>query len=299
MDIAKYIGLYLLKNNYSYIPGLGNLEMKKRPASHDGTTLTGPAYEVIVTPGGSIDDSLANFIATNEQISISKASNGIREFSTTARQELQAGKEVVIPALGKFVETGGKIQFITDPHIQYTPRAIPTVKHVAHTQERQAEQKAIYSNPNITKKEVNWLKISLFVLIPVILIVAVVLGMNYMNSQPEETVVEEPVVEQPVVAAPPPVDTTTVVDTMAAPASNVAAANGILNFKLIIREGSKSSVERRAKQLQGMGKTVEVVMKDSATWYVVLPVSAAIADTAHVIDSIRLTLNPKGVRVYQ
>lgn len=303
MDIAKYIGLYLLKNNYSYIPGLGNLEMKKRPATHDGTALNAPAYEVVVTPGGSIDDSLANFIATNEQISISKAANGLREFSTQARLDLQAGKEVVIPALGKFIETGGKIQFITDPHIQYTPRAIPTVKHVAHTQERQADQRSLYTNPNITKKDVNWLKIALFVLVPVVLIVAVVLGMNYMNSQPEEeTVVDTPVVEQTVVQAPPQVDTT-VVDTMAtaAPASNVVAANGMLNFKVILNEyKNNAAADKRAAKLKSYGySTVEVAMKDSSTYYVLLPMSAAPADTTRVLDSLKRTLNPKGVSIYQ
>jgi hypothetical protein len=302
MDIAKYIGLFLLKNNYAYIPGLGNLELKKRPASHDGQALKAPAYEIILTPGGSIDDSLANFIATNEQISISKAANGLREFSTQSKAELQAGKEVVIPALGKLVEINGKFQFVTDPHIQYTPPAIPTVKHVAHSQERQAEQKAIYSNPNITKKEVNWGKIALFVAIPVVLIVAVVLGMNYMNAQPEEVAtVDTPVVEQPVVQTPPPapIDTAAVDTTTAAPATTMQTAGGMLNFKVIIKEGSKSSIDKRAAQLQKIGKTVEVVMKDSSTYYLLVPIAAMPADTAHVIDSLRAFYNPKGVRIYQ
>ena len=78
MDVAKYIGLFLLKNNFVYIHGLGNLELRKRPASFNGEALQGSTYEVVMTPMGSIDDNLANFIATNEQISISKASNAHR-----------------------------------------------------------------------------------------------------------------------------------------------------------------------------------------------------------------------------
>src|SRR6185437_14180538 len=102
MDVAKYIGLFLLKNHFCYIHGLGNLELHKKSASYDGTALQAPSYEVVVTPAGSIDDNLANFIATNEQTSISKASNALRDFSIQARADLQAGKEVLIPHIGKF-----------------------------------------------------------------------------------------------------------------------------------------------------------------------------------------------------
>ena len=42
MDIAKYIGLYLLKNNFCYLHGLGNLEIKRRPAVYEGDSLHAP-----------------------------------------------------------------------------------------------------------------------------------------------------------------------------------------------------------------------------------------------------------------
>ena len=81
MEIDKYIGQFILKNNFCYIHGLGNLELQKRTTMHDGKALVPPTYEVVVTAGGSIDDSFANFIATNEMISISKAANALREYS--------------------------------------------------------------------------------------------------------------------------------------------------------------------------------------------------------------------------
>ena len=68
MDIAKYIGQYLLKNSFCYIHGLGNLEISKKPAFYDGKSLQAPTYEIVLSSGGSIDDNFANFIATNEQI---------------------------------------------------------------------------------------------------------------------------------------------------------------------------------------------------------------------------------------
>lgn len=302
MDIAKYIGLFLLKTNYCYVPGLGNLEIKKLPASHDGQNLKAPSYEVIVTPGGSIDDSLANFIATNEQISISKAANALREFSTEAKADLNAGKDVIIPALGKFTGQGGRVQFITDPHMQYTPRAIPTVKHVAAANAENRPKTPAYSNPYIQSKQTNWGKIALFVAIPVILIIAVVAGMNYMNSKPAETVAvpmnEEPVIETPLEPA---ATDTTITDSLTATApATMQNANGMLSFKLILKDYKTSAAaEKRVKQLTSFGNNVEVVMKDSSTWYVVMPVTALAADTAHVIDSIRRMYNPKGVTILQ
>lgn len=128
MDVAKYIGLFLLKNNFVYIHGLGNLELRKRPGSYDGDNLQAPSYEVVMTPMGSIDDNLANFIATNEQISISKASNSLREFSQQSRADLQAGKPVIIPSIGSFVEDRGKITFIIDPTFQYAPPSLPSMR---------------------------------------------------------------------------------------------------------------------------------------------------------------------------
>src|ERR1700742_1700349 len=118
MDIAKYIGLFLLKNHFCYVHGLGNMELRKRTASYDGTALQAPSYEVVVTPGGSIDDNLANFIAVNEQISISKAANALRDFSIQARKDMAAGKEVPIPDMGKFVEQNGKVKFVTDDNFR-------------------------------------------------------------------------------------------------------------------------------------------------------------------------------------
>lgn len=78
MDVAKYIGTFLLKNQFCYIHGLGNLELRRKPASFDGEALQGPQYTVVLTSGGSIDDNLAAFIANGEQTSISKAASTLR-----------------------------------------------------------------------------------------------------------------------------------------------------------------------------------------------------------------------------
>ena len=169
MEIANYIGLFLLKNHFCYVHGLGNMELKKRSASFDGKALQAPSYEVIVTQGGSIDDNLANFIATNEQISISKAANGLRDYSIQARKDLAAGKEVPIPNIGKFTEENGKVTFVTDANFQYTPAGIPTIRNSKQLEEKNAkiEQKPAYPPPH-KADSVNW---SMVILVAVLLIV--------------------------------------------------------------------------------------------------------------------------------
>lgn len=303
MDIAKYIGQYLLKNNYCYIHGLGNLEMKKKPASYDGQALQSSSFEVVVSATGSIDDGLANFIATNEQISISKASNALREFSTQARADLHEGKEVIIPSLGKFIEHNGKIGFITDPHLKYTPPAIPTVKTAPHTEEKKAQpSKPIYTpTPSRSSSSVNWKPIIVISLVVVVIALIAYFGIEYINNS-DKIVAEDPTAQQPqdtVVMVPPVADTAaTAADTTAKDSTAaVPMQNGMLSFKVILKTYKDStSANKQAKKYTSYGMTVESVMKDSA-YYVVIPVTAAPADTAHILDSLRRTYNPKGVSI--
>ena len=92
MDIAKYVGLFLVKNEYCFLPGIGSLQVEKKPAeySKETQTMNAPAYEVrFRAVGGSIDDSFANFIANNERISIAHASNHLKDFCARARRSLK------------------------------------------------------------------------------------------------------------------------------------------------------------------------------------------------------------------
>lgn len=146
MEVAKYIGLFLLKNNSCYIHGLGNIELRRKPASYDGRNLLPASYEVVVVPANTVDDSLSNFIATNEQISISKASNALKEFTESARADLSAGKEVQIPAFGSFCEVNEKLQFTTSPVLKYSYPTIPAEKNAPrrHNDEKRSMPQPAY-----------------------------------------------------------------------------------------------------------------------------------------------------------
>ena len=314
MDVAKYIGLFLLKNNFVYIHGLGNLEIRKRPASYNGESLQGPSYEVAMTPMGSIDDNLANFIATNEQISISKASNALREFSTQARADLQAGKPVSLPAVGTFVEEKGKTTFVTDPNFQYTPPSIASIK-VARRQDEtvyttNADIPAVkprYIDPDTDHEGptgISWVKIGLWAVGLIVLGLLAYFGVQYMNSQ--DSTKEAPLIQTPVhdtvahTAVTPGTTDSTAVDSVEAPAQ-APAPGGTINMDVILNTYTDmAKAQRRLDKLTSFGNKVELVVEeDSSAIYVVLPMAkVSTADTAKILDSLKRVFNPTyGVRI--
>jgi len=304
MDIAKYIGLFLFKNNFCYIHGLGNLELRKKPATYDGAELQAPKYEVVLTPTGSIDDNLANFIAVNEQISISKAANALREFSIESKAQLQQGKEVMIPAIGKFVYVNDRIGFITDPNIQYTPPALPALKFLKRTEEEPVFKNRVAEPPeerSTSSTSVNWGKIILWVVILGVLATAVIFGISYMNKYNSSS---DNLPVKDTVQAAPPQQNAPVVDTVAKPVDTGAAvattptattANGNMDYKVILKTyDNRAGADKRVKQLTGFGnKNLEVIAKDSTHYLVVMSVNGPASDTTHMIDSLRRNFNPK------
>jgi nucleoid DNA-binding protein/Flp pilus assembly protein TadG len=147
MEVAKYIGLFLLKNNSCYIHGLGNIELRRKPATYDGRNLLSAIYDIVVVPANTVDDALSNFIATNEQISISKASNALKEFTEAAKVDLAEGREVAIPSLGSFAQVNEKLHFVTTSLLQHQYAGIPAEKTAAkRTDEKRPIPQAAYQH---------------------------------------------------------------------------------------------------------------------------------------------------------
>lgn len=290
MDIANYIGLFLLKNNFCYLHGLGNLELRKKPASYNGEALQGSQYEVVLTPGGSIDDNLANFIATNEQISISKAANALRDFSTQARAELQTGKEVPIPGIGRFTGSIGAVRFITDPHLAYTPPVIPALRMAKRTEEEPTFVEREHSSPAADGggPQVNWGKIIMLSLIVVVVAAAAIWGIRYLNENASTNTGKEAPVRDTVSAEPTaPVVTDTVAAEPAAGSNVQTAADGTLSYKVLLNTyATEAKAQRRVQQLTNMGRTVEMIPLDSTHYAVVMPMSSPAVDTTRIVDSL-------------
>lgn len=304
MDIARYIGLFLLKNSFCYIPGLGNIEIKKTSATHDGTALKAPAHEIVITPGGSIDDSLANFIATNEKISIASASNGIRDFVTASKAKLNAGEEVAIPSLGLLSQAGGRLHFITDPAFKFTPAPIPTITHAPRSME-DVKTTASSGSTYIKQKQGGGLSKTVIIGIVAGLVVgATAAGVVYMRNNNPEPVAEEVVVgvQEPVTPA---VDTTAtdtaaITDSSAINTSATTSAATPGQYKVILNTyDTRAKAERRTNKLASFGNTVEMIAQDSTTFHVVMPIKMADAESARILDSLRRTFNPQGVSIYR
>jgi hypothetical protein len=303
MEIAKYIGLFLLKNHYCYIHGLGNMELKKRPATYDGSSLQAPSYEVVVTQGGSIDDNLANFIATSEQISISKAANELREYSIQARKDIAEGKEVPVPNIGRFVEENSKVKFITDDNFRFTPAGIPTVKNSKQLDEQNSKllHKPSYPPPH-KADSVNW---SMVILVVVLLIIigGGVFGIWYytnMNNNTSAAVV--PAKDTVVKAAnlPSAPDTALVKKDTVAIAATPPAVDSmqVSPYKMVIGDyRTKAKADFRIQTLTKNGNRVEMIPQDSTNFLVITTINCRAVDTTHVKDSLRRLFGFKGVAI--
>ncbi|MBS1615040.1 MAG: hypothetical protein JST06_02880 [Bacteroidetes bacterium] len=295
MDIAKYIGLYLLKNNFCYIHGLGNLEIRRKAAEYDGESLRAPEYEVTLSPGGSIDDALANFIATHEQTSISKAANALRDFSIASRAELAAGKEVEIPGVGKFIEQNGLTRFVGSPQLQHTPPPVPIIRMAKRT-----EEQPVFHHDTTQEKpasEIAWGKIVMLALALLIILAGGIFAYRYFSSRPatpvvmQDTAIVQPAPEPPVATLP--VDTSHVIDSTT---TKPAAPSG--DFQVVLNSySSRPAAEKRKDALKRNGNNVELVSKDSSNFFVVLNMPRSTADTTRMLDSLRRFFNPKGVYI--
>jgi nucleoid DNA-binding protein len=300
MDIAKYIGLFLLKNNFCYLHGLGNLELKKKPAVYDGDALRAPEYDVVLSPGGSIDDTLANFIATHEQTSISKAANALREFSTATRAELAAGKEVEIPGVGKFVEVNGIVRFVANPHFQHVPTPVPMIRMAKRTEEQPDFHRD--AQEEVSGGEIAWGKIILIALLAVLVVVGAIFAYRYFSNNGvvsstsgQDTVIAQPAAEPSAVVTP--IDTLPRVDTAApAPVSQPAITSG--DYTIVLNSySSRVAAERRVTTLTKNGNKVEMLARDSSNYLVVMHMPVTTGDTTKMLDSLRRFFNPKGVHI--
>lgn len=308
MDIAKYIGLFLLKNNFVYLHGLGNLELKKKPASYDGESLRAPEYDAVLTPGGSIDDTLANYIATHEQTSISKAANALKEFSMATRAELAAGRNVEIPGIGAFTEQNGLVRFIANPHLQHVPPAVPMLKLSKRLEEApDFRRDSVDRQSDEGASSIAWGKIAIMAVVLLAVVAAIVFGIRYFNSNSPapaaDTMATPPAVLQPetptfsdTAASMPAMDTTGAV---AAPPATAPAASGNGYTVLLQTYTVRIAAERRAAKLKSYGHNVSMRAVDSSTFQVTLLIPGPVADTARMLDSLSRNFNPKGVRIIQ
>ena len=305
MDIAKYIGLFLVKYQYCNLPNLGDFTVTKKAASYSEGQVKAPEYEVKFSfSGGLIDDAFPNFIATNERTSIANAANAVKDFCTQTKLTLAEGGTVLIPGFGKFVQTNGKNDFIPDQNIHVETPGIPIFKintaatrssvegaTIAELHEKmQLKEPSLQDDIVIKPPKVNWTKVIILLLIVGVVLALIGGAIWYMNNNKEQGETVAPVTNEAPPATAPAANTPNPDTAAQAPVASGTPGSytfAILTFK------DKESAERKEKQLKGFGH--DVVLKSVSDSNIILTITLPeVSDTLATKDSLRRFFNPRG-----
>ncbi len=296
MDVAKYIGLYLLKNKFCYLHGLGNLQLKKKPATYDGEVISAAQYEVTLSPTGSIDDSLANFIATAEQTSISKSSNQIREFVAGMKVDLAEGNDVTIPGLGHFTASSGTVRFISDANLAYVPPPIPTLRMSERLEDTPSFRRTTPEEDSKAERSgINRTKVILTVFGAIAIIALLIAAFVFFNNRPaNDGVVAPQAIEEPM-PAPVYADSNATAlpagdsGAMAPAAMPAAMSTNASSWKVVLNSYTNlPAAEKRMRFLKNtaLGNVVGLVSVDSTQHLVTIPFTASAMDSTRTLDSL-------------
>jgi hypothetical protein len=200
MDIPKYIGLFLVKNKYCSLPGLGTLELIRKGASYsnDGPNVEPPKYDIKFSNLSSIDDQFPNFIGVQENISSNNATNAISTFSKKVKQATQNGNPFVLDGIGRFVQNNGTLSFqpvsefdagefsVAPPPI--SPMDADNTRVVNNTDAEASKDFGGYGYTAEPKQSINWGKMIIPLALLAALAAAVYFGYGYMQKKNAENV---------------------------------------------------------------------------------------------------------------
>jgi hypothetical protein len=110
----------------------------------------------------------------------------------------------------------------------------------------------------------------------------------YTTQNNTEVVASEPVIDTVVAALPMPEPDTMAVQIDTVVSTSVMDSTINYDFKMVIGNyKTRDRADKRSNSLTLNGNKVEVIMKDSASYLVLLPISCRTVDTTHVKDSLR------------
>lgn len=320
MDVAKHISLFLLKNKYCQLQGLGNLEIRRIPATSSGTHLSGGFQQVNWNAAGAVDDQLPLFIALQEGISSSEASTALDAFIAAATVQLESGKAVALPGIGAFVLHQGQIRFHTDESfilpegsipLSYFHQASTLDNHAAETpaSEKTDEIAAAYEQYNHagTAASTPWLRIGLWAL-GILLILSVAAGILRYSVWDRELPPSQPLsvnsadiqIDSSSIASTHDSATVSSNDSLGATDSTLHTATSTGNFRFILNKYKRlGAAEKRVKKLISCGHPVKVISIHDSLHYVVEELQIPASDTTRIKDSLTRWLSPGGVDIMQ
>lgn len=310
MEIGQYIGKFLVKNNYCSLSGLGVFELKKNTASvrSSDNTVTPPSHVISFTPVGSIDDSFASFIANRENVSISNASNNIKDYCIQAKQELQNTGHFTIEHLGKLVMSNNKVSFIqsSDLDLGYEPVAMPTAEIKTNTTTKtESGDKLDFSYPpsgvGNTTKSSPVMKYVMLGGLGLLLLGGVYMAYDYYqkNKVDTEALLNPPAAETNASTAPTEenaqvANTDSTQNIATNTASTTTAVSSGAHLVAVFTFNNEAAATAKAKKLNNYGNKASVNRKDSTNFVVTLEATHAQGDTTLLVDSLRKFFNPKG-----
>lgn len=326
MDIGKYIGKFLLKHKYCSLSGLGVFDLKKigSQVNASNSEVSAPSYLITFNPVGSIDDSFASFVANFENVSISNASNNIKEYCFMVKEEVARTGKFEIDSLGKLSMQGGKMIFQQSSNLDlgYEPVVVTQieVKPSIQAVEGEAPKKEDYSYPPsrpYRTGNANWMKM----LVPLLLVLGLVtlafFAYKYFTQnqqdEPLQNTNEMAQVDTMSQAQTQNLDTTAIsTDTLSnanqdsaatqvtntdSANNNIAAAklvnNGTLYSVAILTFDNEAMAIKKSDKLKSYGNNTSVVNRDGK-FIVVNSAAHPFNDTTRLVDSLRKMFNPKG-----
>ena len=311
MDINKYAVKFLVRNKYCSLPGLGVFELKREAASVQSgqEKVSPPRMSIRFNPVGSIDDTFASFVASSENVSISNASNHIREYCKTVKETLAAQGRYEMEALGTFVLDGQLLRFEQAPQLDLGAEPAPLPPLVEKL--RSADSKPDYSYlPSRKPNERKVLKIMIPVLSIGLLATAAYFGYDYYrkNNLPDE-LPAPPVITDTLKKKADTIATQPHTDSLHTPsadsaslkttdsthaASQTGTSTGSAWDVAVLSYQTESAAGSKADKLKRYGNDASVQNRNGM-YYVAIHVNNISAqDTTRLVDSLRKFFNPKG-----
>jgi hypothetical protein len=108
--MQQLIASYLFNNRQCYIPGVGELQVKRSSAVYDpgDQRMAAPTYEVVLQANAKEDSGFIGYIAKQFDITIEDAQQRVQQFCA---KQFTPNTEYTIPVIGTFqVDENGKIK---------------------------------------------------------------------------------------------------------------------------------------------------------------------------------------------
>lgn len=305
MDVAHYLGVFLLENELCYLHGIGNLEVRKTPAVYDkeNGSVIPATYDIVFSKtSGSIDDSFPNFIANHERVSISNAANQIKSFVEHSLNTMREGNQVDLPGLGKFyMDSSQVIQFEKDSNLHIAGKSIPFFKIRESAERKDNTIEEIFENTEIKELKageeivikpptLNWSRIIIIGLVFLVVIGAIGYFAYKFINQPEDansnapSMQSEQLDEFPAEALP---DENHQSSELEVEHGSSVARSGVI-YAMLNKYPTEERATTRSNQLNSFGHQTEVKTLPSGEHGVVLVMGPTGQTDEQIEDSLKV-----------